>query len=510
MKDLVQKIAHSFRSSTPGTRVGMLVSTLAMFGLIGFTTFTATRPNFVPLLSGLDETQRGACTSALAQGGLSYRVSPLPGPYTVEVDERDIYSAQSLIDAAGALTPPVRGILTNSGAGSVFMGMRERDQVTRKREWEDCEQQLRALDFVRDASVGASTEGGAFARSDERTVAVTLTLTPGYILGRPQARTVAALVSRRFGIPTAQVVIADQDGRLLYGGGLDEEGFGMTDAYDIKRRYDADMESKVNGMLAQIFGQGTAFAMIDSTWTYDTTESLTETYDPSNKVTNTDYSRTERSTNADGKVGGPVGTASNIETNANRNTAAVGGTSNDSVDEKRTSTQVGSTLLYTQSSTPELQHLSVALVVDETVATDLASITKIVEAAVGFSKERGDTMSSISTLFAGLERGDDGTPIATVTEVAETSPWMVWAMAHGIELLAACAFLFVLFRSLKGSKKALEHVMSRDERASAEEQDPELVARVAVEELVKSDPDQVSAILSRWVLEQPQAAASQR
>ena len=146
----------------------------------------------------------------------------------------------------------------------------------------------------------------------------------------------------------------------------------MTDACDIKRRYDADMESKVNGMLAQIFGQGTAFAMIDSTWTYDTTESLTETYDPSNKVTNTDYSRTERSTNADGKVGGPVGTASNIETNANRNTAAVGGTSNDSVDEKRTSTQVGSTLLYTQSSTPELQHLSVALVVDVAAHADAA------------------------------------------------------------------------------------------------------------------------------------------
>ena len=214
MKALVQKLLHSFRSSTPSARTGMAVSTLVMLGLIGFTTFTATRPNFVQLVSGLNETQRGACTNALAQGGVSYRVSPLPGPYTVEVDERDVYSAQGLIDAAGALTPPARGILTNNGSGSVFMGMRERDQVTRKREWEDCEQQLRAREFVRDASVGASTEGGAFARDDERTVAVTLTLTHGYILGRGQAQTVAALVSRRFGIPTGQVVIADQDGRF--------------------------------------------------------------------------------------------------------------------------------------------------------------------------------------------------------------------------------------------------------------------------------------------------------
>ena len=509
MKDLVQKLTHSFRSSTPGARVGMVVSTLAMLGLIGFTTFTATRPNFVPLVSGLNETQRASCTNALAQGGVSYRVSPLPGPFTLEVDERDKYSAQGLIDAAGALTPPARGILTDKSAGSVFMGMRERDQVTRKREWEDCEQQLRALEFVRDASVGASAEGGAFSRTDDRTVAVTLSLAHGYILSRGQAQTVAALVSRRFGIPTAQVVIADQDGRLLYGGGLDQEGFGMTDAYDIKRRYDADMESKVNGMLAQVFGDGTAYAMIDSTWTYDATESLTETYDPENKVTSTDYSRTERSMNEGGTVGGPAGTTSNIETNSSA-AGAGSNLNNDTIDEKRTSTQVGSTLLYTQKRTPELQHLSISLVVDETLSEELSDITKSVQAAVGFSEQRGDTMNSISTLFAGLERGEDGAPIAAVTEEVKPSAWKNWAMNHGLELLAAATFLFVLLRSLRGSKRALEQAIRGDEASSLEDQDPELVARVTVEELVQSDPDQVSAILSRWAQDQPQAAATQR
>ncbi|MCH2102479.1 MAG: hypothetical protein MK297_00550 [Planctomycetes bacterium] len=509
MKDFVQKLTHSFRSSTPGARVGMVVSTLAMLGLIGFTTFTATRPSFVPLVSGLNETQRAACTNALAQGGVSYRVSPLPGPFTLEVDERDIYNAQGLIDAAGALTPPARGILTDKTSGSVFMGMRERDQVTRKREWEDCEQQLRALEFVRDASVGASAEGGAFSRNDDRTVAVTLSLAHGYILSRGQAQTVAALVSRRFGIPTAQVVIADQDGRLLYGGGLDQEGFGMTDAYDIKRRYDADMEAKVNGMLSRVFGEGTAYAMIDSTWTYDKTESLTETYDPENKVTSTDYSRTERSMNEGGTVGGPAGTTSNIETNSSA-AGAGSNLNNDTIDEKRTSTQVGSTLLYTQKRTPELQQLSVSLVVDETLSEELSNITRSVQAAVGFSERRGDTMNSISTMFAGLERGEDGAPVAAVIEEVKPNPWKVWAMDHGLELLAGATFLFVLFRSLRGSKRALEQAIRGEEGSSLEDQDPELVARVTVEELVQSDPDQVSAILSRWAQDQPQAAVSQR
>jgi flagellar M-ring protein FliF len=510
MKDLVQKLTLSFRSSTPGARVSMVASTFLMLGLIGFTTFSATRPNFVPLISGLDETQRAACTSALAQGAMSYRVSPLPGPFTVEVDERDIFSAQGLIDAAGALTPPTRGILTGTGTGSVFMGMRERDQVTRKREWEDCEQQLRALDFVRDANVGASSKGGAFARTDDRTVAVTLTLTPGYALGRAQAQTVAALVSRRFGIATTQVVIADQNGRLLYGGGQDQDGFGVNDAYDVKRRYDGDLESKINGMLSQVFGEGTAYAMIDSTWTYDTTESLTETYDPENKVTNTDYQRTEKSSSTEGGVGGPAGTASNVETNSSTTGANGSNGESDSLEEKRTTAHIGTTLQYTSKTTPELAHLSVALVVDESLSEELTSITQSVRAAVGFSEERGDTMNSISTSFAGLERDESGVPLPVATVTPETSAWKTWAMENGLEMLAACAFLFVLLRSLGGSKKAIEQVFSNDAVSAADAQDPELVARAAVEELVHSDPKQVSAILSRWVLEQPQTAGTQQ
>ena len=290
---------------------------------------------------------------------------------------------------------------------------------------------------------------------------------------------------------------------------MDQDGFGLNDAFDHERRYDNDLESKVNGMLAKVFGEGTAYAMVDSTWTYDTTESLTESYDPNNKVTNTDYQRTEKSMSSDGGVGGPAGTASNIETNSSSGGAGANGES-DSLEEKRTSTHIGTTLEYTSKTTPELAHLSVALVVDESLSGELDSITQSVRAAVGFSEVRGDTMNSISTNFASLERDESGAPIAPAPSAPEMSPWKSWALEHGLEVLAACAFLFVLLRSLGGSKKAIEEVFRNDAVNTAEAQDPELVARAAVEELVHSDPEQVSAILSRWALEQPQAAAPQQ
>ena len=88
------------------------------------------------------------------------------------------------------------------------------------------------------------------------------------------------------------------------------------------------------------------------------------------------------------------------------------------------------------------------------------------------------------------------------------NPWKVGRWTTASELLAGATFLFVLLRSLRGSKRALEQAIRGE--GALEDQDPELVARVTVEELVQSDPDQVSAILSRWAQDQPQAAVSQR
>jgi hypothetical protein len=72
-------------------------------------------------------------------------------------------------------------------------------------------------------------------------------------------------------------------------------------------------------------------------------------------------------------------------------------------------------------------------------------------------------------------------------------------MRHGVEIAAALGFVALLAASLRGARR-LSRAASGAAAAQAEgEIDPEALARVQIEELVRSDPRRVGEILSRWV-----------
>ena len=153
----LQKFLDLLRRTTPATRIALVVSSLVLASLVGIVGFEATRPHFVPLRAGLDDAQRAAVESALAQGGVEFEVSPYPGPYTVYVDEGELYQAQNLVALSGALAPAAEGIPTGAaGASSVWQTTVERLQSARKREWQECEKQLEVLEHVRSATVTGS------------------------------------------------------------------------------------------------------------------------------------------------------------------------------------------------------------------------------------------------------------------------------------------------------------------------------------------------------------------
>ena len=82
----------------------------------------------------------------------------------------------------------------------------------------------------------------------------------------------------------------------------------------------------------------------------------------------------------------------------------------------------------------------------------------------------------------------------------------VGAFSRG-ELVAAVAFIVILFKSLRGGskRKAQAEATSAQEAAAERERpveiDPEALAREQVEGLIQTDPERVGKILSRWARE---------
>lgn len=517
MSSKLNTILELWRKAAPRARLAVGASLTLLLLVVGLGGYQASRPDFVPLRAGLDDVQRAACEAALAEGALPYEVSPFPGPYTIYVDRRSLYKARNLVALSGALTPPELGIPSGSTrVSSVWQTTVERLQTARKREWQECEKQLQALDFVERATVtGSLATSSPFAPEPAPTISVSLVLKPGVTPGAHLGRAVAKIVRYRFNTPPENVVVVDQHGRMLYDGSeLAEGGPRADDLLELERRHDQHKAAIANGGLAQMFGAGVAHVTVDSEWSYDRVESIRESLDPENKVVVSESS-TSSKTPTGGGPGGAAGTSTNLATEFGVENAAPGRSAQAPTAMAQESgtqrvTAVGRETRHQLSHAPTMRRMSIALAVDSTLADRLPELEKWVKAALHFDEARGDRFSAFATAFAGIERDERGLPVpATTAPPAEPNVWLELLLERGLEVLAGLVFVVVLLKSLKGARAALSRAAETSGAvAQLPAVDPELLARVRVEELIQSDPERVGEILSRWALEDEPVGAS--
>jgi flagellar biosynthesis/type III secretory pathway M-ring protein FliF/YscJ len=526
MKALLQKLFSELQSAGMATKVVVGAALLAIVGFVGYAGVRSQDPHFRLLYSGLDASHAAAVQNALAQGNVRYQVSQPPAPFVVHVEDNAFYQAQNLVAISGALETVPAGIQTgNGGASSVFLSAPERAQTVLKREWQELEKQLAELDFVVRAHVSTSTpDPSPLRKSAPMTVAVTLQVRGGEELSKAQANTVAKLVRYRFNVPSANVMISDQSGRSLFEGTPDSTlAAAATEALEHAAQYDSELARKTNQVLDRIFGEGMAYVVVNSEWNYQETERVAETLDPKNRafVSETTTSSSTPVGAASG-VGGPVGAdaaaefgSSNAAVPGSTPVVAANDTRAETNEETKKTAVVGRSTEHTRSSAPTLTHLSVSLFLDESLAARKDMLEASVKTSTGFvvSDTRKDTFSSLVTPFASIARDETGklVPPPAKEPVSEPNAIVETLLERGVELLAAVAFLFVLMKSLKGLPK------KTDAKTGASGGDTagdaayiEKLAQIEIQELVKSEPEKVSAILSRWAAEDRELAKAGR
>jgi flagellar M-ring protein FliF len=503
MKDLLVKLWEAVRGTNVPTRIVVgagFVLALAIAGVFGL---RAWDPSFVLLRSGLDATQISDVSSAIASTGVRFKTSEPPGPFSIWVEEGRQYEALGAAYLAGALDAGPRGITASrGGAASVFMGSGERTQQLQKRKWEEVEEMLEVYKWISRATVTSSSPAHSpLMRTDSETISVVLELRGITEPDAEQRGTVAKIVSSAFGVPPSRVVVSDQYGRTVFDGSEDD---GPDDVLTFQRRYDETLTRDVQRILDETYGPGMATAAVKSHWTYDHIESIDETVDPSTK-TPISKIESETSTPQSGPtVGGYAGTASNV-LEGSPAPAATGGTS-----ESATTSQlqedylVGRRTTHRVQDTPLLDRLTVTLLVDESLAAELPGAEVWVKGVVAYDESRGDLFTSGTARFSSIQRDADGKPILPEPEPVPEPPNAILELAleHGVEILAALAFLIVLARSLKKSDKASKTAAVTARAPEEDEVDLDLLARRRVDDMILKDPDQVSALLSRWALEE--------
>jgi len=509
MNDLLDKLLASLKKTSLGARMIVVLVGAAMCAIVGLMAVATSRPHYELAFSGLDDHELAQVCKALSDAGIPFEQSQPPGPFVVYVDEHERSGAYMAAYGAGALDKPLEGILADESAASVFHSAEERAQGVRKREWQEMEKMLEELDFVAGARVRTSVTSSsplASTREPKPSASVTLRVAGAADLTREQAATVANLVSRGLGVAKEDLVISDQAGRSLYDGrersGQDHE---VGDLLAHQGEHDRRLALEANTVLEEILGANKARVHVSSEWDF-TRSTLREESPVKSLLTLESKKNSEKPV---GSVGGQaVGVSANTLDPDAPNNVPVGSQPSALLLEKTNEEKKEYSPSVTREEVvrfvPEMKRLSVALFLDQSVGEDHTELEEAIKAAVGFDEERGDTFSSVLLPFVTTsEPAPDAivAAAATTNVPSETNPLLDTLLRRAVEIASALVFLVLLWKTLRGSKKAQQAAAQTSTGASTV--DTELLARAQVDELLKSDPAKVGEILSRWAREEP-------
>lgn len=467
-------------------------------------------PDYRVLFSNFNDRDGGAIVASLQQLNIPYKYSD--GGSAILVPSDQVHDARLKLAAQGLPKGGNVGfeLMENQKLGiSQFL-----EQVNFQRALEgELARSIQAVSAVQTARVHlAIPKASVFVREQQKpTASVLLNLYPSRVLDQQQVSAIIHLVASSIPELSAKnVTIVDQNGNLLSDPSKQVANNNL-DPSQLKyvQDFQAGVVKKIESIISPIVGAQNVRAEATADIDFSRSEQAAETYRPNTPPeTNTIRSQqTSESYNKSTAASGVPGALSNqppapatapITTNASNNpagsntAAATGLTQKDST----TNFEVDKTIRYTQQAMGGLKRLSVAVVVNYKNEFDKSGkmssralteieknqITDLVKEAMGYNKERGDTLNVVNSPFATPEKiTAEDIPLWKQADVLQT------AKEFGKYIVGALVLLYLFFGYLKPTlnkltgkdPKQLQLEKEREQRLHEEE----IAAAAANEEL---------------------------
>lgn len=472
----------SFLRSLP--RAAQLGGAAALVALIVVSLLWSRSPDYSVLFSNLEDRDGGSIVSALGQMNVPYRFSENGSAILVPKDR--VHEAR--MQLAGQGLPRGGNVGFELLDQSRFGASQFTEQVTYQRALEgELANSIRAVNAVQEARVHlAIPRETLFVRDRQApTASVLVSLYPGRSLSESQVAAIRWLVSSSVPSLNAEhVSIVDQDGRLL------TPPTGEAGAVNTQRDVVADIEhravQRILTILNPVVGPGNIRAQVSADVDFARREHTSETYKPNQKPGQASIRSEQISLSLNNQNTSPEGVPGSLTNQAPLNatapltegtgtarlnsgganqaqTAAAPVSADSALSERLTDIEsptsslaaagsgrtditknyeVDRTISHTQHQGNELRRLSIAVVVNYRLIdkeyqalsdTEINDIKQLVMQAVGFSADRGDSISVVNSQFT--EPEDHSVPFWKNNTYAD----------YAVDLLKYLAFVIVFF-----------------------------------------------------------------
>ena len=511
-------------------KASLIVGAAAAVAIVAGAWMWSQQPDYRVLFGNLSDRDGGATIAALSQMNVPYKFADGGGAILVPADR--VHETRLRLASQGLPKGGTVGfeLVDNQKFGATQF----QEQINYQRGLEgELARSIGALAAVGSARVHlAIPKPSVFIRDNQTpTASVLLSLHPGRTLDRAQIAGIVHLVASSVPqLAPDSVNVIDQNGALLSQKREGAEGALDANALNYLRQVEQATIARIADILEPIVGRGNVRAQVTADVDFSRVEQVAETFKPNADPKVASRRQQQLSESSNGGAAGAEGVPGALSNQppptptapidprkpvATASTTASNGPVSVRKDES-VAFEVDKTIQHTRSATGTIKRMTAAVVVNHrrTVGADgkasyaplpqaeMEQIGALVREAMGFSKERGDSLNVVNAAFNEPER----------IAVPELPLWkqpdnIAMAKDAGRYLLFAALIGYLVFGLLRPAlRKAAERAPERAPAGgpvagqhipadSVPAEDPLVRAR----RIAREDPKVVANVVKTWV-----------
>ena len=415
----MKALLDGLRALGPMRLGAMAAVAMGILGLLAMLAMRGGSDRMALLYGDLDLRDSGQVVEHLTRNHIAYRLAGQGSQILVPVDQ--VATARLLLAKDGLPSGGSIGYeIFDRGDGMAATDFQQKINETRAMEGE-LSRTIRAINGVRAARVHlVLPKREPFARDrQDAQASVLLTMTGVARLDRGGVQAIVNLIASAVpGLRPQNISIVDARGDLLARAG---EPVGITgtalSSEEVRRATELRLSRSVEEMLEHSLGTGHVRAEAAVRMSFERVAETQERFDPEGSVLRSqqNVSDTTKSTEAN-----PTTSVQNNLPNADAANAAGG--SQQARQEETTNFEISKTVRTTTREQPQIERISLAVMVDGVVAPgldgkpvwqprgedELARIVALTKTTIGFDEKRGDQVEVVSMRFIQEDAGPGG------------------------------------------------------------------------------------------------------
>lgn len=491
LKELQERLVASWNNFNTMKKAAIIFTTLSLTFVILTAIFLVNKTNYGVLFSELSETESGVIAKELDDQGIKYKLENNSSKILIDEKHLDKFRIDLAVDdklpnkSTGFEIFDEKNMMATDEDRKIMYQRAVTGELQRGIETLESIQKAKVMLVIPDKSIFEN-------KTKEATASIVLTLHDGQQPAESAIQGIASLTSGAVeNLPTKNIKIVDDQGNVLSNFLEEDNTLKSTDLASkyqlIKTDFEKNLETKTTALLESVFSEEQIRLSINVDLDFDSIEKTTVKYaDP--KIRSENVQASGGTVNAQEVQGG------NVNDNVS-NVVGGGNGQGNKTYERNVNNELDTETTTVLNAPGVVKKITASVLVNQTLSgVEISQLENIIQSAIGYEAERGDTIAVQGMTFAkGQEESlTEKTGATMKNSMFQSMKPSILIIGGIIGLLVMILLILVIV--MKGRKKVIDEEPELDVQQIMVEPTPPIVEKVPLveEPLIKElEPEEL-------------------